>query len=546
VKKPANLIYGLEDVPPAGVTLLLALQHLIVVLIYLVVPVVVAQTAGASPARVEHLVGMTLLALAIGALLQSFPRGPIGSGLLCPPTCTAAYLSPALLAAKAGGLPLVFGMTVVAGLFEILLSRLLPRLRGIFTPAVSGFVVLVIGLSILLLAAQKFLGMDQLHPSRARELLTAGLTLGLTAGLSVWAKGTLRLYCVLIGMVAGYLTAWGLGLIDAADQMQLRSAAIVRLPHLGSIGWSLDAGLLVPFLIGSVAASLKAIGVISSAQKMNDAEWRRPEMRSLGRGVLADGLGTVVAGMVGSVGLNTSPSSVGLASATGATSRRIGYVLSGMLLLLALCPKVATVFAIMPEPVIGAGLAFTGSFVVANGLEVLAAHPLDARKTLVIGTALMFGLSRTVFPAIYAHVPVALHPFVQSDLSLEIAVALLLTLIFRIGIRRHAALTLEPDKGASDAVRQFLDKHQSEWSAPKDAFERAAGAAATALDAVVTQQRATGPITLAASFDAVDLRLELSYPGAPPERAGEGYGADEESFVTSQEGISQLRLRIAG
>jgi xanthine permease XanP len=545
MKKPANLIYGLEDAPPAGVTLLLGVQHLAVVLIYLVIPVVVAQAAGASVEVIEHLVSMTLIALGIAALLQSLPRGPVGSGFLCPPVCTAAYLSPALLAAKAGGLPLVFGMVLIAGLFEAGLSRLLSRLRGVFTPEVGGFVVLVIGLSVLLLAARKFLEIDQLHPRRSPELLTAGLTLGIAAGLSIWARGPLRLFCLLVGVVAGYLTAWRLGLIGEADLTRLRHAALLQLPHFGGLGWSFDATLLVPFLIGSVAASLKAIGTITTAQQINDADWRRPDMASVSRGVLADGLGTAVAGLIGSVGLNTSPSNVGLSSATGATSRRIGFALSGLLFLLAFCPRLATLFAIMPEPVIGAGLAFTGSFVVASALQVLSGRPLDARKTLVIGTALMFGQSRTLFPSIYAHVPTALHPFVQSDLSIEIAVAVLLTLVFRIGIRRRATLTLAPEAAASDTAHQFFETQQVAWDAPKEVFQRAASATTTVLTEIVTKQRAQGPITLNVTFDEVDLDSELSYRGTPPETDCSGVGADQ-AQVVSDDGVSRVRLRIVG
>jgi xanthine/uracil permease len=53
-----------------------------------------------------------------------------------------------LLAATAGGLPAVFGMTVFAGLAEVLLSRYLHRLRMLFPSAISGLVVAVVGLDL--------------------------------------------------------------------------------------------------------------------------------------------------------------------------------------------------------------------------------------------------------------------------------------------------------------------------------------------------------------------------------------------------------------
>jgi xanthine permease XanP len=543
MRKPPNLIYGLEDKPPLGVTLLLGVQHLAVVLIYLIMPLVVAQAAGASPAVTGHVMRMAMIALGIGVFLQTLPRGPVGSGFLCPPVCTAAYLSPALLAAKAGGLPLVFGMTAIAGLFEALLSRLMPRLRVILAPDVTGFVMLMIGLSIELLAGKKFLAIDQPHPTMARELLAAGLTLGIMAGLTIWARGPLRLFCALIGMVCGYLASWGLGLIHPDDLARLREAAIVQSPHLGHPGLSFDAALLVPFLIGSLASTMKAVGVITTAHKISDADWRRTDLTRLERGVLADGIGTLLAGLLGSMGQNTSPSCVGLSSATGATSRRIGYALGGLLILLAFFPKVALLFAIMPEPVIGGGLVFAGSFVIASGLSVLSTQPLDARKTLVIGISIMLGLSRTFFPAIYAHVPQALHPFVQSDLSIEIGVAVLLTLLFRAGIHRRAAATLTPDATAPKAARDFIETQRGAWSGPRALFDRAGSAAAGALAAMTPPSGPGEPITMKVAFDDLDVDLELSYRGPQPEVPEDRFGADEAQPLSAGE-TSQLRLRI--
>jgi xanthine permease XanP len=543
MRKPPNLIYGLEDKPPLGITLLLGVQHLTVVLIYLIIPLVVAQAAGASPVMTGHVMRMAMIALGIGVFLQSLPRGPVGSGFLCPPVCTAAYLSPALLAAKAGGLPLVFGMTAVGGLFEALLSRLMPRLRVILAPFLAGFVMLMIGLSIELLAGKKFLAIDQPHPTMGRELLAAGLTLGIMAGLTIWARGALRLFCALIGLVCGYLASWGLGLISPSNLTRLREAAIVQAPSLGHPGLSFDVALLVPFLIGSLAATTKAVGVIITAHKISDADWRRTDLNLLERGILADGLGTLLAGLLGSVGISASPSCVGLSSATGATSRRIGYALGGILILLAFFPKVALLFAIMPEPVIGGGLVFTGSFVIASGMAVLTAQPLDARKTLVIGISIMFGLSRTFFPAIYAHVPEELHPFVQSDLSIEIAMAIVLTLLFRAGIHRRADTTLTPDETAPKAARDFIDTQRATWNGPRALFDRAGSCAAGALAAIPAPSGPGEPVSLKVAFDDLDVDLELSYRGPQLVVSEDRFGADEAQPLSAGE-TSQLRLRI--
>jgi xanthine permease XanP len=78
------------------------------------------------------------LALGAATLLQALRLGPVGSGFMCPATFSATYLAPSLLAARAGGLALVFGMTMFAGVLELALAPFLNRLRAnTSTPAVG-------------------------------------------------------------------------------------------------------------------------------------------------------------------------------------------------------------------------------------------------------------------------------------------------------------------------------------------------------------------------------------------------------------------------
>ncbi|HSW32893.1 MAG TPA: hypothetical protein VLH36_04685, partial [Steroidobacteraceae bacterium] len=110
-RKPPNIVYGVEESPPLGVNLLSGVQHVGLMSIYLVYPVLVAQAAGASVEVAAAIVSMTLIALSIGTLLQAIPIGPVGSGFLCQPIPSVVYFVPSLVAAKHGGLAAVFGMT---------------------------------------------------------------------------------------------------------------------------------------------------------------------------------------------------------------------------------------------------------------------------------------------------------------------------------------------------------------------------------------------------------------------------------------------------
>ena len=129
-QRPENLIYAVDEWPPLAKLVFLGLQQASLVSIFLVFLVLVVREAGASHQIALSTLSFAMVALGLGAVLQGWWKGPIGSGYLAPPVMSAIYLPVALLAAKEGGLPLVFGMTMVAGAFECLLSRFLLRLQS--------------------------------------------------------------------------------------------------------------------------------------------------------------------------------------------------------------------------------------------------------------------------------------------------------------------------------------------------------------------------------------------------------------------------------
>jgi hypothetical protein len=114
-------------------------------------------------------------------------------------------------------------------------------------------------------------------------------------------------------------------------------------------------------------------------------------------GVLAGSICTIGAGLLGGAGQSTFSSNVGLSIATKATSRHVALPCGIILILMAFCPKLFAVFAVMPQPVMGAILVYVACFMILAGVQVMTSHILEARKTFVVGIALIFGLSVRMF-----------------------------------------------------------------------------------------------------------------------------------------------------
>jgi len=538
VKRPLNIVYWLNDAPPLGVTVLSGLQHVGLVSIFLLVPVLAAREAGLAPDKIVDVLALSMLVMAVGPILQQLGRGGVGSGYLCPTIFAAPYLPASVLALKAGGLPLMFGMTIFAGLFEMGVSRLLRPLRPFFPPEIAGFVVVMIGVTIGILGFRSLLGTATAQPPDAAALGVAAITLATMVALNVWTKGATKLFCALIGMVVGYVIAAFVGVLPAVDLERLRAAPLIRLPDVSHVEWAFDVSLVVPFAIAAVAATLRAMGDVTVCQKTNDAAWTRPDMRSISGGALANGLCTALSGLLGTVGANTSTSNIGLAAATGVTSRRVAYALSGFYLMFAFIPIAATVFVIMPGAVVGATLVFASCLVFINGLLIITSRMLDARRTFVIGLSFMLGLAVDVMPGVFAGLPPPVRLFTSSSLLFGTLSALILNFVFRLGVRRTMTLTVGPESVDREEIDRFIEAQGAAWGARRDVIDRAAFNLQQSIETLASSAITSGPLEIQASFDEFNLDVRVSYDGAPlelPEKR-----PSNEEIMASEEGERKL------
>src|SRR5882757_2700661 len=148
---PANLIvYGLEDRVPPGTALLVGAQHVAAMVVGTITPpLLLANSLKFSPDDTAYFISIALLSSALGAFLQCRQRGPVGSGLLSVTGTSFSFIQSLTQAFHAGGLGLMLGLSCVTAPLQILLAPFLSRLRRVFTPLVSGVVVLLIGASLI-------------------------------------------------------------------------------------------------------------------------------------------------------------------------------------------------------------------------------------------------------------------------------------------------------------------------------------------------------------------------------------------------------------
>ena len=248
----------------------------------------------------------------------------------------------------------IFGVVIAGSFVEMGVSRILPFVKRLITPLVTGIVVLLIGLTLIKVGLVSMGGgfgaMANGTFASAENLTLSGLVLGTIILLNrvpvVWVRST----ALVIALAVGYLAAAWMGRLDFTGA---REAALFQVPAA-----ALRPGLLV---VAVRAHADHLPGHLARSHRRRDRHQQgvqaargRPAVDAAHQGRRAGQRRQLAAGRR----LQHLPSSVfaqnnGVIQLTGIASRHVGLWIAGMLVLLGLFPAVAGVLQAVPEPVLG-------------------------------------------------------------------------------------------------------------------------------------------------------------------------------------------------
>lgn len=517
MSKPDTIIYGTEDRPPTFVVLLLSIQHVMILSIFLIAPVLVARAAKLSIKQAIDFISLTMIALGVGTLLQVRRWGPVGSGLLAIPNSTSNWVPGCLIAAREGGLPAVAGLILMAATFEMILSRFLRKLRGLLPTELSGLVVFVTGLGVAQAGMNNIVG-DMTTDGSSHwlpSLLVSMGTLATTVGFSVWGRGPVNTIGAILGLVGGYIASLATGLVDGASLETLAHVPLIAIPSITPVLPSFDTALLLPSLITGLVILLNSIGALTAAQKLNDGNWNRQDLGSLSRGLLADGMAAAISALIGGGGISMAGSSVSLTAAARATSRTIGYAVSAGFMILSVVPRFSVLILSAPPPVLGAVLVFLSCPLMISGISIMSSRLLDTRKTLTLGIAFAFAVATSALVRAEPLLPYWMAPVLESPLLAAALAAILLNPILRLGIRQQVELVIPEGGMQHEDVAKFITQAGAAWGARRDVIERAQAPIAECLDTLVDAELAVGPVLLMLGFNELQLDAKITWRGSP-------------------------------
>ena len=432
-EKTNSFEYKVNQVPPAAHLVILSFQHVLLMVVSLGFPILLAGQLSLSLLQTNSIIAFSMLAAGIGSIIQSVGLPYIGSKYLCPNVCGPSYYSLSLSAAWIGGLPLMRGMIIIAGLIEIALAPIVQKMKSIFPTYIVGLVVTMVGVSIIKTAVTSFFGLE-FHGDAIRnsDILIGVFTLIVTVLANLWGKGFVRMYSLIIGLLAGWIVALFVQPEHWQHIIAMHETPFFALPHFGEelFNISFNWGMLIPFTVIAISGSLKSFGNLLAAQKISEPELKTVDFAPIRKGLIADGFSTALAGLLGGLAVDTSSSNIGLAGATKVVSRWISVVAGIIFIVLAFFPKFISVLSMMPHPVLGASIIFAGSFMIVTGMKETFSDEWNQHKTFVIGISFFFGLSTAFLPQLYARAPQVVQVIFTDPLPTTTVLAIILNQFF--------------------------------------------------------------------------------------------------------------------
>ncbi|WP_414448732.1 uracil-xanthine permease family protein [Burkholderia sp. 22PA0099] len=424
-----DLVYGPNDRPSPAVAFVAALQHLLAILVPIVTPgLLICQALNVPTRDTTLIVSMSLVISGIATFLQCRRLGPLGAGLLIVQGTSFNFVGPLIaggsLMVKQGTpvetvMAAIFGVVIAGSFVEMAVSRILPFIKRLITPLVTGIVVLLIGLTLIKVGLISMGGgygaMAKGTFASVQNLTLSCLVLGTIVVLNRVPVAWVRSTALVIALAIGYLAAAAMGRLDFTGA---REAALFQIPAPLHFGLGFSWSLFVPMLIIYVVTSLEAIGDVTATSKVSREPVEGPLwMQRIKGGVLVNGVNSLIAGV-----FNTFPSSVfaqnnGVIQLTGIASRHVGIWIAAMLVVLGLFPSVAGVLQAVPEPVLGGAAMVMFGAVAASGINILAGVALDRRALLIIAVSLALGLGVAQVPEILTSLPQALRNVLASGVA---------------------------------------------------------------------------------------------------------------------------------
>ena len=402
-----NIRYEPNENPPPLVAIGAGAQAaaLIVAPVVLTV-VIVARIAGQSDSYMAWGAFAALLVSGVTTVLQAVRVGRVGAGHVLIMGTSGAFIAVCVAALVKGGPETMASLIVISSLFQFLLAARLSLLRRIFTPVVSGTVIMLIAATVIPLVFDSLTHVPEGTASGVASKvapIAALATIVTVAGLVLRAPPALRLWSPVIGIAVGCAVSAPFGLYDVQTVLD---APWVGVPVGAWPGFEFTPGhafwaLLPAFVVVTLVGAIETVGDGVAIQRVSQRRPRATDFRVVQGALNADGVGNLLSGLLGTLPNTTYSTSISLAEVTGIAARRVGIVIGVIFVAVAFFPKFTALLIAIPGPVVAAYVTVLLGLLFVQGMRIVIQDGLDHRKAAVAGLAFWIGTgfqNKWIFP----------------------------------------------------------------------------------------------------------------------------------------------------
>ena len=302
-----------------------------------------------------------------------------------------AFIGPIIAVATTKGIPQALGGLVVAGLVYVVVAMLIKVfgtswLNKVLPPALVGAVVIVIGLGLAGVAV----GMATKGAGDAfamKNLLLALATLASAIVFSSYFKGFMATIPILLGIIAGYLIAIPMGMIDFKPVME---AAWIGLPTLTYPKFDIGAILIIAPV--AFVVIIEHIGHLLVVNEIVGKDFTPMLPESLA----GDGLATALSAMVGGTPSTTYAENIGVMAVTKVYATQVFWWAGALAFFIGgFVPKLKFLIQSIPVPVMGGISLLLFGLIASSGLRLLVESGIDyshSRNLILSSVVLVVGI----------------------------------------------------------------------------------------------------------------------------------------------------------
>jgi NCS2 family nucleobase:cation symporter-2 len=428
-----DAVHPVDQRLPVAKLFPLGLQHVLVMYAGAVaVPLIIGRALKLPPDQIAVLVNADLFTCGVVTLIQSIGIGPFGIRL--PIMMGVTFASVAPMQVMAGnpdiGLGGIYGSIIAAGIFGLIVAPFVSRILRFFPPVVTGTIIAVIGISLMRIGVNWAAGAPSpTMPGYGdpQHLAIAAFVLVVILLIARFGTGFLANVAVLIGIIVGLVVAALLGKVSFAA---VDSAAWAGIIYPFQLAWpKFDLFSILSMCLVMLVVMVESTGMFLA---VGDMTGRKIGPEELKRGLLTDGLGTVIGGIFNTFPYTSFSQNVGLVGITGIRSRWVTAAGGVIMLALGLIPKLGALMTAVPLFVLGgAGIVMFG-MVAATGIRILGAVDFKGNRNnlLIVAVSIGFGMIPLVAPTFFAKLPKELEPVLNSGIVLAAISAIVLNAYF--------------------------------------------------------------------------------------------------------------------